>query len=487
MTTERARVHGLELPDSGPALRGDGTSAAETSGYAAGPKQRVMSAAAAVVLYAVFALIAFLEPMSHDGWYFFGRAKDASPADLVVNLFHNYRHSFRYMNPRIGELFADLTYVFPAAHVLLTPAVFLGMFWALSRLAYGSTARGAKLALGMLVAAACFWACSPALSEALFYRAVTTNYIYGLTLQLLFFVALRDASSRPYRGVATAIGMLVLGTAAGLANEHTGPTAMVVCALLVRRALAIGGFRSLRSQAGATKAWLLTSSAGLVLGYAMLFFAGGQNRRYGGIGKKAHMLDAFFSRGWSGNLELVAELVRQQVPIVAALVVIVLAAWAHRAQRHAVVARLRAARLPAALAFGSALAIALTALVSPIQGPRLYVASAALTTLGALLLLEAALVSQRLRVAVGGVAILTLVGCWATFLPLAHERHGEASERWRALSQAAPGAIVHVKPYRLVHASRWMIADDFLSKLSTDRAAHYFGLGAVEYPLPQGL
>src|SRR5262249_8041817 len=121
--------------------------------------------------------------------------------------------------------------------------------------------------------------------------------------------------------LATA-GIAALGIAAGMANEHTGPT-LLVCAV---------GYSALRQRAlGRPPRLLWAGTLGGVAGFAAVFFAPGQGERYDNLAGKVGLLGRLLQRGITNNLDIYRDFVLGAAPVLGLIVIaLVVDAWRDR-------------------------------------------------------------------------------------------------------------------------------------------------------------
>jgi hypothetical protein len=274
--------------------------------------------------------------------------------------------------------------------------------------------------------------------------------------------------------------MLVLGFAAGMCNEHTGPSFLALGGLAVAVSVRRGGVR----------AWMLAGLAGLLAGFLCLLLAPGNDLRYDGVAQQTGMIGRILERGVLENL---------QIPAVLAAYVAFALPWIALG----LVARRRA---PAAggggpggpggpgspgpgpgreerlawLAFGAAGVLAMLALfASPKIGARLYFAPVALIAVGIAGWLLAHLASARLRLACallsGAMIVYVEVRCLA-----AHAQAGPAGAARFALIQAAPEGSAVTVPRLPVARSNWFIGDDLVVETRRAVVAARYGLGRID-------
>jgi Family of unknown function (DUF6056) len=419
-----------------------------------------------VPLWLVLILCSHWEPVMGDGW---GHARWHFRYDVELKALYDMAlGSYRYENPRLGQLVTLLAYTPGPYHAIVAPLVELGILALLTTLALGrwpSLGR-ADDAFAAALVTAIVAACVPQLGPMLFYRPFAGNYTFGLALHLLWLVPYRLelAAPRPPR-VWLAPVMLVLGVAVGLCNEHTG---LAFLAMGLAASIA-------RLRRGGLRLWMIAGLVGLAAGYVVLLTAPGQDLRYLGLAAQAGILERITGRGVAGNLRVVGILAGAMVwalPLVAIGLV----------ERRTGPASLTptARWVGIALALGG-LACTLTLLASPKIGPRLYFASVALIAAGLAGWLAAQVRRRWARracvILAAGVLIyveVRLVAIYRTVGPLGAIR----LERIQRAARTAPGSVVVVPRYP-VGPSRYFLGDDFAAQRRADLAIDY-GLEAVE-------
>jgi Family of unknown function (DUF6056) len=407
----------------------------------------VVWAAVVVPTWIVFVLCTHWEPILRDGWGHLQWHKHfaTTPANLWTFAHDSYVHN----NPRLGQVLTLLVYTPGPYHELVTPIVELTLFWLLATLALGRRPSLARTddALVFATILATVTLSAPQIGPMLFYRPFTGNYLFGLVIGAAFLVPFRVHGETPRRrGWWWIPIMLVLGAAAGLSNEHTGPTFAVVVAcavvLFVRR-----GERP--------AAWMIAAMVGIAAGGLALYFAPGQGIRYNGIGGTS-MLGRIGGRSLSDNARIVFVLFAYLWRI-SPWLLLGLVAWRTTATRDPV-SRPRA--IAALVAIGAAVLIACTLLVSPKQGPRLYFAPVALACT-ALASLVVPVVRQRATRAIAWVLVAAALGYVGFNLVRTYHTVGpEFAHRFEAIETAPKHAVVYVTPYSLGR-SRWFLGEDF--------------------------
>jgi hypothetical protein len=401
-------------------------------------RERQLFFAAALALWALYLVQAVLAPLFLDDWFQvrYWRDHDFGPGALWTYARHNYFH----YNPRLGEVFLGAIHASPVIHWIVTPLVQVALLPVVFAIAFGRWPRPSLRDLQLLLfVQVMIWLVVPIPGVMYFYRPYTTNYLFGAAITLALFV--------PYRlGVAgrwwQVPAMLVLGWAAGMCNEHTGPAAIV----------AIAAFVGIAWRRRRLRAWMVAGMIGLGIGYAMLIFAPGQSVRYGGFAARYSPVELVAARGVFGCADIVLDFVHG-----AALGLLLFSgALASHVFRH------RALEVPRAtlVLAVAALAIVVTLFASPTAMDRVFFAPGVL-----LVAALAACVAQVLdatdvrRLVVG--ACLVLAGYHtARFVHTSVGLASEYAERRALLAATPPGTVAVVPPYEHPARSRWHFGDD---------------------------
>jgi Family of unknown function (DUF6056) len=401
------------------------------------------SAIVVAAILGVCGVIASLEPILGDCWFgVLWRRDDRSLAEVMI-------WNYRSYNPRLGETMLYVTSGFPAVHIIVTPLVLLATLIALVALSIGRLPRLRDPAdAGTLLVAVALCCSVASIGAVLFYRPYATNYVYGFCLQAWSLVPLRLAAPRssalPVRGSALRVlGLAVLGLAAGLSNEHTGPTLIAATSVL--------GFAWVRRD---RSAWQRVAATllGQLTGFLLLLEAPAQLQRYGGRGQ-----DSILARVLAQDPRDLGRLVKLAAFEAAgpsiALVLTLTVYWL----------RGRETKLPTRT-IGSlvlaALAIVATLLGSPIWGERMVLAPSLLIAAAALAAIRAVFgtaSSRRLLVAIAAVvASVHAIG----FVSAQWRLHTDYRARERLLERADSNDAIFVPPSRELAASHWLFGDE---------------------------
>jgi len=418
-------------------------------------KPQLAWAAVLVPAWIVMVLCTHWEPVIGDGW---GHVEFHTETPLSLHSVWEFaRFNYTSMNPRLGQTLTMLLYTPGPWHAIVTPLVELGLFWLLATLALGRwpSLKRADDALVFATIMALVSVCAPLFGQMLFYRPFTGNYLYGLAICCAFLVPYRLERDWPWWAAAP---MFVLGVAAGMSNEHTGPAfALAALAATVRT----------------RRAWQIAGVLGIVAGGLALFFAPGQDVRYSELATQASLLGRIAARG-AGNFRVFGQLAGYMS---LALPWVALALVSRRVSPPQPMAR---DRVITALALAAmAVVIVVTLLASPKLGLRLLFASIALSCAAVASLVVPQLSSRAAKIAAWALAAIALVYTLGRCVLAYHEVGAEYAARIEAITHAAPHSRVTVPVYS-VHKSRYFYGDDFLIGYRLESVASQFGLDAVE-------
>lgn len=324
----------------------------------------------------LLARINWLDPIYADGWY----------QSLVgkKSLLNFYIRNYLTVNPRIGEVLANVSYNGRWHDILISTASVLLLQWLLLVIILRRPPRLhaiRDLALTILLFAIC-WMTLPSIGSLYFYNSITTNYVTAFSILLIFTLPyIQPLPEREpfFTRPPTRVLLLFFGIVAGMTNEHTVPAVLFGLTLLLIR-------KRIR---GTLRAWHVHGVSGLFIGYLLLFFAPGQGKRYDGKGANIFegLLDKFSNipelwiRFWESTGWL--------VPMLLALLVITIIHW-RRSSDGAPDQRqpLRQALAAALAAIGLAHLMVMLLVVSPIQADKLLFAPACLMIIATVTLLR---------------------------------------------------------------------------------------------------
>jgi hypothetical protein len=429
-----------------------------------------------VPLWIVLILCTHWEPVVFDGWgnlsWYRWHQLDAS---LLWDLI---QFGWTTANPRLGQTVTTLLYAPGPYHVIVTPVLELATFWLMTAVALARwpSWRRPHDALAFCTVFAVVAACTPQLGPMLFYRPFTGNYVFGFAVNLAWLIPYRfHVAGYVARGgwheAWRAPGMLVLGGAAGMCNEHTG----VAFAALGAIAIAIGVRKGERP-----RPWMIAGVVGLIAGYTALLLAPANHLRYAGLATKVGLLERVQARGVVDNL-----LVPGRLPAYLAwsLPWIVLGAVVTVRRRRAGLpcspsASTAASRELAVIAMAGMLA-ACALFASPLIGARLYFAPVALAGLAL-----AGAVLARLDTVRAHAACAMLSGLFLAYMEIrsvvTYATAGPTgAARVEQIQEAPTGAHV-VVPRFSVGRSNWFLGEDLTSPQMRATVAARFHLGAVD-------
>ena len=396
------------------------------------------------------------EPFSFDAW---NVAWDTDgEAFSLGGLFRYWGYEYTHSNPRIGQPFAYCAYKLTGFAEVATPLVFLAVSLAITVLAVGRWPwrRAGDLAL-WAIAIGCCWFALPELGRNMFSRAYATNYVYTAAIQLWFLVVLRMGRQDCSRRAAIACG--VLGLAAGLCNEHTGPALLAL----------VGGYAWWRRRRGLPALLTWAGLAGFAVGFLVIFFAPGQAERYDSLATKTGLVTRLLQRGFITNLGIVGDYLRFAAPLLALVAIVLVARADEDGRRRA----LRAIAI--ALAFGGIVAV--TLFVSPRLGSRFFILPMALLLGATLALVE--MIPQRLPLMV--LAVAASIYAAARTVPLYARVARESAARQELLGGAPRGSAVVADAFAQVEESWWFIGDDFRTAHQRTAVARYLGLSRIGF------
>ncbi len=418
-------------------------------------RERLVFACAVVGFWAFFLVQAWNTPVLLDDWYqlTYWRHHDFSPAAIWEYGHYNYFH----FNPRIGDVFLAIVNGPRVVHLILTPLVQLAVLPITFAIAFARwprpTLRDLQLLLVMQVM---IWLIIPVPGILYFYRPFATNYLWAFTITLLLFVpyrlALSAAADTAKARLWLAPVMLVLGWVAGMCNEHTGPTAMVVMAALLYVA-----WRRRR-----LRLWMIAGALGLYIGYPMLFLAPGQAVRYAGLATRNTPLVLLAERGFDGCFEIVLDFVSEARSAILLLVVAVLLYLKTVRQRAEAVPTLPSSTLyVASVLILAAGAIVVTLFASPTATERLFYASGVLLACAFVVFAEHLFSDQRTRrflviacVVIFGYHVVRLVHTYV-------QVKAESDDRIALLRATPPGTVARIPALEHKRRSTWHLGDDF--------------------------
>jgi len=425
-------------------------------------------------LWLLFFVQAWNTPVLLDDWYQlpYWRKHEFGLTAIWEYGHYNYFH----FNPRIGDVFLLVINGPPAAHLILTPLVEVGVVFVTFAIAFARWPRATYRDLQLLLfIQVMIWVVIPIPGIIYFYRPFATNYLWAFGITLLLFVPYRLAlaNAAAPRRLWLAPPMLLLGWTAGMCNEHTGPAAMVAIAIFIVVALK-------RKQ---LRAWMVAGGLGLYIGYPMLFFAPGQALRYAGMATRNTPINLLKERGLDGCFEILLEFVSEaQNGIFLMLVIVLVYLRALRRQNAELPAIPRVHVITAALFVIGAGSIVVTLFASPTATERLFLAPGLLLVAAFAVLVEHLLNEPRLRRFVVIACGIIFAYHAVRFVWVYAVAKGENDDRIAKLHAAPDDAIVEVEPYSQHRRSRWYWGDDFrYASLREYVGNEVFDLSGIRY------
>ncbi len=420
--------------------------------------------------------VAHHEPFAFDAW---NVAIDSDAKPITAGRFFDFWwDQYTHSNPRLGQPLTYLTYKLEWFAELATPLAFFALTLAITVLGLGRWPRRPRDFALWAIAIGCSWFVLPQIGRNMFCRAYGANYIYTAAIQLWFLVPLRltrrGPASIPGAGMNPAssisapasIAYGLAGIVAGLCNEHTGPTLI---------ALLAGYGWWLRSRGMASRL-VLAGFIGLVIGFALLFFAPGQDSRYGEIAQQVSLFTRLLQRGITGNLDILRDYVAYAAPLLGLLVIVLVVGRGADADAD----RRRHRSLGfVALALVMGTTMAMTLFVSPKLGSRFYLVSMALLLAGLLAMIDALLVRRRQLAPFVVLAIAASAYAAVRTVPLYTKVARQGAARMAALDASRPGDIFVADAFAQVDESWWYIGDDFRDFQKRELVQKYFALARV--------
>ncbi|HSD87387.1 MAG TPA: DUF6056 family protein, partial [Kofleriaceae bacterium] len=311
------------------------------------------------------AYVVYHEPFAFDAW---NVAVDTGAKPPSIGRFFAFWHQqYTTSNPRIGQPMAYLAYKIVGVAEIGTPLAFLALVlggfvfgarrW--PRLSDGSDLAALTIGIGFL------WFIAPNFPAYLFCRAYATNYVWLAAIQLWFLVPLRlldPAAPKPV-SIPKVIGYLLLGVVAGMGNEHVGPTLIVFV-------LGYGVWIWRKHHQRPALVWV--GAAGLLIGFALIFFAPGQSQRYEGLAEHYTVIQQILVRGLAANINIYLDLFEAAGPLLALLVCVIGAGLMSETRDDDDRARQRTSLRLFVLCLVAASLITITIWASPKLGPRFY-------------------------------------------------------------------------------------------------------------------
>ncbi len=439
---------------------------------------RLLRALFWVYVVGTFLHIAYVvnrEPFAFDAW---NVAVDTHAKPATVGRFFSFWHQqYTTSNPRIGQPMAYLAYKLAGVAEIGTPLAFFGIVLAGFVLGAGrlpSRKNGRDLAV-IAIGTGFVWFMSPNLPAYMFCRAYATNYLWAIAIQLAFLVPLRLWGTRVERPALAWLALyFVLGVAAGMGNEHVGPT-------LILGVLGFAIYTWRTHGRHSVLAWTAVASA--IVGFALIFFAPGQSQRYEGLAEHYSAVQQILVRGITGNVDIFTNFLEAASPLLllmaAAIAIGMLTETRGDAELVEVRTQQRSALAFACIAVAAGALITMTVFASPKLGPRFYLHAMALLLSGTLGVILRFLYRPKAFLPFILVAGIASVYAVARTVPL-YTKMATASDQRLAELQAAPaGGVYTAIGWQQVPESWWALGDDARDQKKQEMLATYFGLDRV--------
>jgi len=229
----------------------------------------------------IFFYINLISPLAGDTWKLYAlNGLDGNKP--VINLFKQYYHGYHHQNPRIGQIalqFAGYGQIFTA---IISTASLLVLFISGTYLVTGKLFQPKKYQDIILFAV--FIAITVKIGRRVgvvfFYTPFTTNYMFALAVLISFLAIVRYYQDEAISNLLNKIKfplIIFMGFMAGMSNEHTIPPFLGLGLLwLIWNAVSKKKFDS-------TFIFNSVAYLSLLIGYLALYFAPGQNKRYGNV------------------------------------------------------------------------------------------------------------------------------------------------------------------------------------------------------------
>lgn len=419
-----------------------------------------------------FCVICSYSSVLLDDWYqvVYWKWHAFSLGALWDNAVYNYNH----YNPRLGENFLLLVNGPRIFHLLLTPSVEMLLLFVMFGVTFGRWPRAnTEDTRRMFFLLVVLWMVAPVPGIMWFYRPFTTNYVYAFALTLLLIVPYRFELARAApadRSGWLAPLIFLCGVAAGMTNEHTGPTAILALGAVVYL---------LWRKFGRLRPWMIAGLVGLCIGYPLLYFAPGQSERYGGLATRMGPLDIMIERGARGTLDVLRSFIWE---CQLAIYIITGAILLSRRRRDGQPPPMPDKPQVLAMAFlvVSSLLIVMTLFASPTWGERLFFAPAVLLAAALTIFIDVLVTVPAARRLILCTAVVTFTYHAVRLVMIYPKEYAENEERIAAILATPPGSFAYVKPYAATR-SPWMNSDDFGYSSLREYIAHEFaGIAGIE-------
>jgi hypothetical protein len=434
---------------------------------------RALFYAYVVVTFVHIAFVVYHEPFAFDAW---NVAHDTGAKPATIGRFFEFWHQqYTTSNPRIGQPLAYLAYKLVGVAEIGTPLAYFAIVIAGFTLASGRLPRRANdrdlavLAVGIGV----MWFAAPNLPAYMFSRAYATNYLWAIAIQMWFLVPLRLHLRGSLVRITPArlVGYSVIGVAAGMCTEHTGPTL-----LLFVLGYALWCWRKQIDH----RAIVFAGAAGALVGYLLVFFAPGQSQRYEGLAERYSLVQQILVRGIAGNVDIFLNYIHAvALVMVLAVAAVVIGSVMRDVDSDEERAQQRRALAFVAVALLAGALITVTVFASPKLGPRFYFHACLLLLGGLMGVLSAFVRRPRAFAPFVVVALISSAVAIGRTVPTYFENAKSSDRRWAELAATPPGGVYTAEGWSPVQESWWALGDDIRDQKKQEMIAKYFGLDRV--------
>lgn len=435
------------------------------------------------VLFFVYVGITFLhvayvvwcEPYAFDAW---NVSVDTGAKEPSLGRFFEFWHQqYTTSNPRIGQPMTYFAYKYAGVAEVGSAAAFLLIVvggFVVGTGTWPSWRRGRDLAT-IAIGTGLMWLAAPNFPAYLFCRAYATNYVWTAAILIWFLAAIRMHDPTSKVAPAKIAGVFVLGVICGMGNEHTGPTLVLFTA-----AYALWTYRQHRTWSPL----LVAGAVGTFVGFALIFFAPGQDSRYDDFLKERFTVtEQILVRGFSGNFDILKGMLQAAAPLLVILVAVIAIGMSseNRADAALLEQRGRQRRAIAILALTviAGILITCTVFASPKLGERFYMHSVLLLLAGFLGVTHAYLHRARAYAPFVVIAVLASIYALVRTVPMYTRLHRDSEQRMAELKAAPLDTIYTATAWESVNETHWFLGDDFRDQKKRELVADYFGLHRV--------
>jgi Family of unknown function (DUF6056) len=414
------------------------------------------------------------EPFAFDAW---NVTVDTGAEPASISRFFSFWHQqYTSSNPRLGQPLAYLAYKTVGFAEVGTPLAYLAIVLAGFVLGVGRwPARESGRDLATLAIGIGFlWFAAPSFAAYMFCRAYATNYVWAAAIQLWLLAAIRLHDVRRPVGPLKLAGIALLGVAAGMCNEHTGPTLLVMVVVYLAWSWRSRRVHTLLGYAAA---------AGVLTGYALIFFAPGQSQRYDGIGERYTLVQQVIVRGLTGNLDIMQGFLYAAAPLLTVVVFVVaigiLAEGRDERDLSEVRRRQRQALATVGIALAAGALITMTVFASPKLGPRFYMHAMLGLLAGVMATTRTFLHSPRSFAPFVVIAVVASGYAAARTIPSYTGYKADSDSRLAYLAATPRGGVYTAEAWDQVAETWWFLGDDFRDQKKRELVARYFQLDRV--------